>query len=126
MYYSSKNNKTYQIGEWERGEGLYVHDKTDKPSRTQDQSWDKQENKLDLIFQNDSIDAVTLVVVTKEEMPYVIHNKSKTGNEAYDGFCIDLLKVSVFKSPNFFHDNNYIYDDTLYVTIIFIILLLSS
>ena len=38
-------------------------------------------------------DFVTLVVVTKEERPYVMLNKGRTGNEAYDGFSIDLLKV---------------------------------
>ena len=35
----------------------------------------------------------TLVVVTKEEIPYVMMKKGKTGNAAYDGFAIDLLKV---------------------------------
>jgi hypothetical protein len=38
-------------------------------------------------------DFVTLVVVTKEERPYVMLNKGRTGNDAYDGFSIDLLKV---------------------------------
>ena len=96
MYYSSKNNKIYQIGEWKRGDGLHVHDKNGKPSTTEDQTWDKHDNKLDRIFQNDSIDPVTLVVVTKAERPYVIYNKSKIGNEAYDGFAIDLLKVGQY------------------------------
>ena len=36
----------------------------------------------------------TLVVVTKEEIPYVMMKKGKTGNAAYDGFAIDLLKVN--------------------------------
>ena len=40
-------------------------------------------------------DFVTLVVVTKEERPYVMLNKGKKGNDAYDGFSIDLLKVSL-------------------------------
>ena len=38
-------------------------------------------------------DFVTLVVVTKEERPYVMLNKGRKGNDAYDGFSIDLLKV---------------------------------
>ncbi len=38
-------------------------------------------------------DFITLVVVTKEERPYVMLNKGRTGNDAYDGFSIDLLKV---------------------------------
>ena len=41
-------------------------------------------------------DFVTLVVVTKEERPYVMLNKGRTGNDAYDGFSIDLLKVRYF------------------------------
>ena len=36
----------------------------------------------------------TLVVVTKEEIPYVMLKEGKTGNAAYDGFAIDLLKVN--------------------------------
>jgi hypothetical protein len=39
----------------------------------------------------------TLIVVTKEEIPYVMMNSGKTGNAAYDGFAIDLLKVRIFK-----------------------------
>ena len=45
----------------------------------------------------------TLIVVTKEEIPYVMMNSGKTGNAAYDGFAIDLLKVrinSTFINPN--------------------------
>ncbi len=43
---------------------------------------------------------MTLVVVTKEEKPYVMLNKEKIGNEAYEGFSIDLLKVNkvIFRS----------------------------
>ena len=36
----------------------------------------------------------TLVVVTKVQKPYVILREGQTGNDAYDGFAIDLLKVS--------------------------------
>ena len=35
----------------------------------------------------------TLVVVTKEETPYVMKKRGRKGNAAYDGFAIDLLKV---------------------------------
>ena len=99
MYYSSKNDQTYQIGKWERGKGLYVHKNStaQQSDNASDQDFeDLSGNSLDLIFQNDSIDPVTLVVVTKEERPYVMLREDQTGNEAYDGFCIDLLKVSVY------------------------------
>ncbi|XP_056633759.1 glutamate receptor ionotropic, kainate 2 isoform X3 [Diorhabda carinulata] len=37
---------------------------------------------------------VTLIVMTREERPYVMVNEEKnlTGNARYEGFCIDLLK----------------------------------
>jgi hypothetical protein len=47
------------------------------------------------VLENET-DFVTLVVVTKEERPYVMLNKGRTGNDAYDGFSIDLLKVKKF------------------------------
>ena len=43
-------------------------------------------------FMNQSLE--TLVVVTKQERPYVMLKKGFKGNAAYDGFAIDLLKVS--------------------------------
>ena len=98
MYYSSKNDTIFQIGKWERGTGLYVL----KNATTQDGSneesgkasiWDDTGSSLETIFQNDSKDKVTLIVVTKEERPYVMLRENETGNNAYDGFCIDLLKV---------------------------------
>ena len=99
MYYSNKNDEIYQIGKWEREKGLSVYknsttDQTGDDVSDEHQTWDDTGHSLDLIFKNDSIDPVTLVVVTKEERPYVMLREDKTGNEAYDGFCIDLLKVS--------------------------------
>ncbi len=47
----------------------------------------------DALQSDNETDIVTLVVVTKEERPYVMLKKGKTGNSAYDGFAIDLLKV---------------------------------
>ena len=102
MYYASKNEDVYQIGKWKRGEGLFVNKNSTTQSDNEnkgDKAWDKNEmNSLDMIFQNDSVDPVTLVVVTKEERPYVMLREDKTGNEAFDGFCIDLLKVIVYMS----------------------------
>ena len=70
MYYSSKNDTIFQIGKWERGTGLYVL----KNATTQDSNesgktpiWDDTGSSLETIFQNDSKDKVTLIVVTKEE-----------------------------------------------------------
>ncbi len=64
-------------------------------------SWSNQKSPHRLIVHNadilktqDNITEIeTLVVVTKEEIPYVIRQKGKRGNSAYDGFAIDLLKV---------------------------------
>ena len=113
MYYSSKKDKAYQIGEWVRGKGLYIDASSRFTTPKDGSSLSKEEeehehghdthhgnnrekankNTLDMIFQNDSIDQVTLVVVTKEEKPYVMLREGKSGNEAYEGFAIDLLKV---------------------------------
>lgn len=38
-------------------------------------------------------EVITLSVVTTEERPYVMMRKGRTGNDAFDGFAIDLLKV---------------------------------
>ena len=99
MYYSSKNDTIFQIGKWQRGTGLYVL----KNATTQGSNesgkppiWDDTGSSLETIFQNDSKDKVTLIVVTKEERPYVMLRENETGNNAYDGFCIDLLKVILY------------------------------
>ena len=55
------------------------------------------------IEDNNITEVETLIVVTKEEIPYVMMNSGKIGNAAYDGFAIDLLKVrinSTFINPN--------------------------
>ena len=50
----------------------------------------------DAFIENNNITEMdTLIVVTKEEIPYVMMNSGKTGNAAYDGFAIDLLKVRI-------------------------------
>ena len=101
MYYSRKSDAIDQIGKWERGKGLQFWGVNNKSTTSQvnngdvpDQSMDANGNSLDVIFQKDSVDPVTLVVVTKEERPYVMLREDRTGNDAYDGFCIDLLKVT--------------------------------
>lgn len=96
MYYSSKNDTIFQIGKWERGTGLYVLKNATTQGSNESgktQIWDDTGSSLETIFQNDSKDKVTLIVVTKEERPYVMLRENETGNNAYDGFCIDLLKV---------------------------------
>lgn len=47
-----------------------------------------------LVMENDT-EEVTLMVVTKVELPYVMLRPNKQGNEAFEGFTIDLLKVIV-------------------------------
>ena len=102
MYYSRKYDEIDHIGKWERGKGLQFWG-MNKNTTAQgnnggvpDQPLDVNGNTatLDVIFQKDSVDPVTLVVVTKEERPYVMLREDRTGNDAYDGFCIDLLKVT--------------------------------
>ena len=112
MYYSNKNDEVFQIGKWEKGKGVHVND-LNKNSTTygfngskQDNVWDNDKDSLNSIFQEDSVDPVTLVVVTKEEQPYVMLREGKTGNDAYDGFCIDLLKVIKQKLANNVTCNN--------------------
>ena len=100
MYYSRKYDDVDQIGKWERGKGLQFWglNKTSTSEvdngSVQGLNLDSNGNSLDVIFQKDSVDPITLVVVTKEERPYVMLREDRTGNDAYDGFCIDLLKVT--------------------------------
>ena len=96
MYYSNTNDEVHQIGKWEKGKGVNVYKNSTNFGFNKDKKdhvWDGDKDSLDFIFQQDSVDPVTLVVVTKEEQPYVMLREGKTGNDAYDGFCIDLLKV---------------------------------
>ena len=41
------------------------------------------------------LDTETLMVVTMVERPYVMIREGAEGNDAYEGFAIDLLKASV-------------------------------
>ena len=75
MHYSVTSNTIKYVGDWSnQGHGLNV--------------FDHEALKAD-----NNTEAETLVVVTKEETPYVMLKEGKTGNAAYDGFAIDLLKV---------------------------------
>ena len=75
MHYAAQDNVIKQVGLWNHQDKLQV--------------FDSKSLKAD-----DNITEVeTLVVVTKEEIPYVMLRQRKTGNAAYDGFAIDLLKV---------------------------------
>ena len=77
LHYSAANKDVLHVGDWhDQGKGLEVFDpKT-------------------LVTENNT-EIETLVVVTKEERPYVMMKKGFKGNAAYDGFAIDLLKVNV-------------------------------
>ncbi|XP_070138570.1 glutamate receptor ionotropic, kainate 2 isoform X3 [Drosophila bipectinata] len=46
-------------------------------------------------FYDSNIANITLVVMTREERPYVMvkDDKNLTGNDRFEGFCIDLLKA---------------------------------
>lgn len=75
MHYTAKSNTIKQVGGWNQQDRLTVFD-----AET-------------LTAVEDTNDIETLIVVTKEETPYVMLKRSGTGNAAYDGFAIDLLKV---------------------------------
>ena len=75
MQYSAQTNTITQTGTWSnRGKGLDVVN--------------SEAMKADNFTEIE-----TLVVVTKEETPYVMKRPGRKGNAAYDGFAIDLLKV---------------------------------
>ena len=62
----------------------------------------------DSLIDDNETEVITLTVVTKEEKPYVMLRPGKRGNEAFDGFAIDLLKVGYFVRSSFtliFHAN---------------------
>ena len=79
MHYSVASNTIKYVGDWtNQGKGgLKV--------------FDHEAFKAD----DNHTETETLVVVTKEETPYVLVKEGKSGNSAYDGFAIDLLKASV-------------------------------
>ena len=81
MHYSAQANTIMHTGDWSnQGEGLIV----------QNQEAMKPDNYTEV---------ETLVVVTKEETPYVMKKRGRKGNAAYDGFAIDLLKVKSRLNP---------------------------
>ena len=81
MHYSAQTNTIMHTGDWSnQGEGLTV----------QNQEAMKPDNYTEV---------ETLVVVTKEETPYVMKKRGRKGNAAYDGFAIDLLKVKSRLNP---------------------------
>ncbi|KAL1459759.1 hypothetical protein WDU94_011714 [Cyamophila willieti] len=70
-----KQHSLAKVGEWETGAGVNISD----PGA----------------FFDSSTMNVTLLVVTILETPYVMHRLSSvnlTGNDRYEGFCIDLLR----------------------------------
>ena len=79
MHYSAEYNSIQQVGLW-TNQGL----KEDSLTILQPEAFVADDNVTEM---------ETLVVVTKEEIPYVMLKRGKTGNAAYDGFAIDLLKV---------------------------------
>ena len=79
MHYSAEHNSIQQVGLW-TNQGL----KEDSLTILQPEAFVQDDNVTEM---------ETLVVVTKEEIPYVMLKRGKTGNAAYDGFAIDLLKV---------------------------------
>ncbi|XP_057338871.1 glutamate receptor ionotropic, kainate 2-like isoform X3 [Microplitis mediator] len=69
-----KKEELVKVGEWRPGLGINVTD---------------LEAFYDKTYAN-----ITLVVMTREEKPYVMvrEDKNLTGNARFEGFCIDLLK----------------------------------
>ncbi|XP_017881771.1 glutamate receptor ionotropic, kainate 2 isoform X8 [Ceratina calcarata] len=69
-----KKEELVKVGEWKPGTGVNVTDVG--------------------AFYETSATNITLVVMTREEKPYVMvkEDKNLTGNARFEGFCIDLLK----------------------------------
>ncbi|XP_031771043.1 glutamate receptor ionotropic, kainate 2 isoform X3 [Apis florea] len=69
-----KKEELVKVGEWKPGSGVNVTDVG--------------------AFYETSAANITLVVMTREEKPYVMvkEDKNLTGNARFEGFCIDLLK----------------------------------
>ncbi|XP_072156449.1 glutamate receptor ionotropic, kainate 2 isoform X1 [Bemisia tabaci] len=70
-----KKEELRKVGHWTPLEGINITDPT--------------------AFYESSATNITLVVMTREERPYVMvrEDKNLTGNARYEGFCIDLLKT---------------------------------
>ncbi|RZF41428.1 hypothetical protein LSTR_LSTR000142, partial [Laodelphax striatellus] len=69
-----KREELRKVGYWTPSEGINITDPT--------------------AFYETSSTNITLVVMTREERPYVMvrEDKNLTGNARFEGFCIDLLK----------------------------------
>ncbi|XP_032687000.1 glutamate receptor ionotropic, kainate 2-like [Odontomachus brunneus] len=69
-----KKEELVKVGEWKIGSGINVTD-------------------IDAFYETTTTN-ITLVVMTREERPYVMvkEDKNLTGNARFEGFCIDLLK----------------------------------
>ncbi|XP_029664955.1 glutamate receptor ionotropic, kainate 2-like [Formica exsecta] len=69
-----KKEELVKVGEWKPGSGINVTD-------------------MDAFYETTATN-ITLVVMTREEKPYVMvkEDKNLTGNARFEGFCIDLLK----------------------------------
>ncbi|CAG9821798.1 unnamed protein product [Phaedon cochleariae] len=69
-----KKEEIRRVGQWSPNEGINITDPN-------------------AFYENNSPN-ITLVVMTREERPYVMvkEDKNLTGNARYEGFCIDLLK----------------------------------
>ncbi|KAK7867305.1 hypothetical protein R5R35_002127 [Gryllus longicercus] len=69
-----KRERLSKVGEWTPSAGINVTDLS--------------------AFYDTSFTNITLIVMTREEKPYVMvkENRNLTGNARYEGFCIDLLK----------------------------------
>ncbi|XP_067614406.1 glutamate receptor ionotropic, kainate 1-like [Eurosta solidaginis] len=70
-----KHNKVQKVGFWRPNVGVNIIDRTS--------------------FYDIDITNTTLLVMTREEMPYVMLKRDthQTGNDRFEGFCIDLLKA---------------------------------
>ncbi|XP_046446550.1 glutamate receptor ionotropic, kainate 2-like isoform X4 [Daphnia pulex] len=70
-----KRENLTKVGEWNGQSGLNITDP--------------------VAFYEGSTPNITLIVMTNEEMPYVMlrSERNLTGNDRYEGFCIDLLKA---------------------------------
>ncbi|XP_059470878.1 glutamate receptor ionotropic, kainate 2 isoform X2 [Neocloeon triangulifer] len=70
-----KREQLQLVGHWSMGHGVNITDPA--------------------AFYESSVNNITLIVMTREEKPYVMvrEDKNLTGNSRYEGFCIDLLKA---------------------------------
>ena len=100
MRYSSLSDTVHKIGHWSQDStSQKVASINNNNNQDDSEYFDERTLGSGLSILNDSLiednvtEVITLTVVTKEESPYVMLNPGKTGNDAFDGFAIDLLKV---------------------------------